>query len=250
MALAHVSQPFPALPPHVPDEIAAFVAQLTSKDPGLRPPDAAAVADQAARLRDGLIAVGRDRCPGSSDGCVAARGGCAAPRRSSPIPSRWPRLRGGQVPARRREVSAWGRLVLAGAVAACLLAGLVLVSVFATGSAPSAASVRHRSGSGQGSNQLSPSSTATVTSAVAHGRRPAGSLVTVVGAREAPAGDRVRAPVQERCKGNGQPERPRLTERATTRARGRGTARAAPWAARCPAGGPVSSGDGNSQGDG
>lgn len=51
-ALAHQLQPLPDLPPSVPANVAAFVMQLTAKDPAMRPPSAAAAASHARQLRD------------------------------------------------------------------------------------------------------------------------------------------------------------------------------------------------------
>ena len=56
VAIAHRDRPLPPLPPSVPAEVAALVMMLTAKDPAWRPASAGEVADQAARLRDGLLA--------------------------------------------------------------------------------------------------------------------------------------------------------------------------------------------------
>src|SRR5215472_15223571 len=50
VALAHMQQAIPPLPPSVPAEVAALVADLTAKDPSARPPSAADVSDRAERL--------------------------------------------------------------------------------------------------------------------------------------------------------------------------------------------------------
>ena len=54
IALAHQHQPLPPLPPSVPKEVAVLVADLTARDPAMRPASAADVAARAAALRDGL----------------------------------------------------------------------------------------------------------------------------------------------------------------------------------------------------
>jgi hypothetical protein len=54
VALSHQYQPLPPLPPGVPPPVAAFVAELTARDPAGRPVDAGEVAARAARLRDVL----------------------------------------------------------------------------------------------------------------------------------------------------------------------------------------------------
>ncbi|HEY1705170.1 MAG TPA: protein kinase [Trebonia sp.] len=52
--LAHQERPLPPFPPQVPEAIAAFVRELTAKDPAARPASAAEVATRAERLRVGL----------------------------------------------------------------------------------------------------------------------------------------------------------------------------------------------------
>jgi eukaryotic-like serine/threonine-protein kinase len=54
VALAHQYQSLPPLPPAVPLPVAALVAELTARDPAVRPSDAGEVAARAARLRDAL----------------------------------------------------------------------------------------------------------------------------------------------------------------------------------------------------
>ena len=56
VAIAHRDRPLPPLPPSAPAEVAALVMMLTAKDPAWRPASAGEVADQAALLRDGLLA--------------------------------------------------------------------------------------------------------------------------------------------------------------------------------------------------
>src|SRR5215475_14306152 len=51
VALAHLQQAIPPLPPSVPATVAALVADLTAKDPSARPPSAADVSDRAERLQ-------------------------------------------------------------------------------------------------------------------------------------------------------------------------------------------------------
>jgi len=53
MAVAHRDCPLPPLPPSVPADVSALVADLTAKDPARRPASAAEVALRAALLRDG-----------------------------------------------------------------------------------------------------------------------------------------------------------------------------------------------------
>jgi eukaryotic-like serine/threonine-protein kinase len=54
VAMAHRDRPLPPLPASVAADVTAFVMQLTSKDPGCRPRDAAEVTVWAGLLRDGI----------------------------------------------------------------------------------------------------------------------------------------------------------------------------------------------------
>ena len=56
VALAHMERPLPPLPQSVPEEVAALVADLTSKDPRIRPADAGVVAQRAEELYAALTA--------------------------------------------------------------------------------------------------------------------------------------------------------------------------------------------------
>ena len=56
IALAHGQRALPPLPGHVPPAVAAFVADLTARDPADRPGSARLASVRAARLRDGLQA--------------------------------------------------------------------------------------------------------------------------------------------------------------------------------------------------
>jgi serine/threonine-protein kinase len=51
VALAHIQQAMPPLPPSVPAAVAALVTDLTAKDPAARPPSAGDVCDRAERWR-------------------------------------------------------------------------------------------------------------------------------------------------------------------------------------------------------
>ena len=54
IALAHQHQPLPPLPPSVPHEVAALIADLTARDPAMRPASASEVAARAASVRDAI----------------------------------------------------------------------------------------------------------------------------------------------------------------------------------------------------
>jgi len=51
VALAHMQQAIPPLPPSAPAAVAVLVTELTAKDPAARPPSAGDVCDRAERLR-------------------------------------------------------------------------------------------------------------------------------------------------------------------------------------------------------
>jgi len=55
VALAHVIRPFPGLPECVPADVAALIMQLTAKDPVDRPASAGEVARRARQLSDRLV---------------------------------------------------------------------------------------------------------------------------------------------------------------------------------------------------
>ena len=61
VALAHQEKPLPPLPPSVPEEVAALVADLTTKDPWTRPAGAGVVAQRAEELRAALTATATRR---------------------------------------------------------------------------------------------------------------------------------------------------------------------------------------------
>jgi tRNA A-37 threonylcarbamoyl transferase component Bud32 len=87
VALAHQHQSPPALPGSVPLPVAALVAELTARDPALRPGSADEVAARAGRLRDALGGEARvDPWLGSRAGAAAA--GEAAVRAGA-IPAAW-----------------------------------------------------------------------------------------------------------------------------------------------------------------
>ena len=62
VALAHQERPLPPLPPSVPAEVAALVADLTAKDPWARPASAGEVAQRAEHLRTALSTIATRQC--------------------------------------------------------------------------------------------------------------------------------------------------------------------------------------------
>jgi eukaryotic-like serine/threonine-protein kinase len=129
VAIAHRDRPLPPLPAWLPAEVADFVMLLTAKDPAWRPADAGHVADQARRLKDGLISGAisarpsaleapltiTDALPGHARGAVQDR-----------APYGWPRR-----PRTRNAVA-----LVALAALACLM--LLTVTGFAVASHPAA----------------------------------------------------------------------------------------------------------------
>lgn len=130
VALAHREQPLPPLPASVPPELAALVRDLTAKDPGARPGSATEVARRAAQLADRLdLGPGVPAAPDPRPAPVAPPAQASTPlpppvRGPAPValsatPASWP-------PARRRLGR---RMALAAAAAAVMVvAGLVASS--------------------------------------------------------------------------------------------------------------------------
>jgi serine/threonine-protein kinase len=58
IAVAHSQRALPPLPASVPAQVAAFIAELTTKDPAARPASARLVSARAAQLRDSLAGYG------------------------------------------------------------------------------------------------------------------------------------------------------------------------------------------------
>ena len=122
VALAHLDQDLPGLPPWCLSqpggtELAALIADLTARDPAARPPSAALVAGRAGRIRDGR-ADAPDSRAGSPDGRPVPTGTVPVTVPSSAEPGLMP-------PAgpRRRRLAPAG--LAAGLVAAGLLGWLL-----------------------------------------------------------------------------------------------------------------------------
>ncbi len=140
IALAHQHRPLPPLPPSVPPDVAAFVMQLTAKDPARRPGSATDVALRASRLRDGLR-------PGVIPQTMVTT---QIPVRQSQRPRRGP--------ARRTAVLALAVMVLA------VVSGLALTSL--NGRSPGSSPISVPSSSTP-SARVSPGARAPVTSTTA-----------------------------------------------------------------------------------
>lgn len=161
VAAAHRQQPLPPLPPAVPPAIAAFVTDLTAKDPARRTPSAQEAAQRAGQLRDALTRNPTARLPTGPD--VAPPWPAGAP----PVTLAGPTVpgAGGTWGHRRAQRPGWwrlrewpvARLALAAAVlfAAGGLAGALLGGLSASpqphphqpSSSPAAATVQVNAGS-------------------------------------------------------------------------------------------------------
>ncbi|MGO8957232.1 MAG: protein kinase domain-containing protein [Streptosporangiaceae bacterium] len=140
VALAHRDLPLPPLPPGLPAEVTALIAELTAKNPAARPVSAGELARRAGRLRDALA--GGHELPGgwpgmSDDGLPSPKTATLATHHAmtltgEPLPDLWldrPRPRG-----RRQVVRRW--LVAAAAVAVTAgLAGWLLTDGFSPAAA-------------------------------------------------------------------------------------------------------------------
>src|SRR5216683_7210670 len=89
VALAHQYQSLPPLPPTVPLPVAALVAELTARDPALRPASASEVAARAGRLRDAVSSAAATPDPWLVSPAAQAGAG-AAGMRSGVLPSAEP----------------------------------------------------------------------------------------------------------------------------------------------------------------
>ena len=131
VALAHRDRPLPPLPASLPPAVAGFVADLTAKDPAVRPASAAEVAARASQLRDRLRA---------GDQAPAADHLTAQPAAASRYNALRPTEFFVQPPVRRGP--GWRTAFGLAAVAAVIaLIGLVGANL------PGAPSARHGSGS-------------------------------------------------------------------------------------------------------
>ena len=89
VALAHQYQSLPPLPAAVPPQVAGLVAELTARDPALRPRSAGEVAARAGQLRDAMSGAATqqaDRWPVSPAAPADAR---SATIRSDALPPAW-----------------------------------------------------------------------------------------------------------------------------------------------------------------
>ncbi len=138
VALAHMQQAIPPLPPSVPAAVAALVADLTAKDPAARPPSAGDVGDRAERLR--TAPPHPPAAPGSPPPAEAPASSVGAPPKMPNEPGGRPPGQGGAGGARSRprwRPSRAGPPVRAALVlAAVAVAALGWALATAHGSAP------------------------------------------------------------------------------------------------------------------
>jgi serine/threonine-protein kinase len=123
VALAHLDRGIPPLPPSVPPEVAALVAELTRQDPAARPGSAWDVAVRAEHLR---VILSGPEAPGPGDAAAAALAradgaGPASPAVAGPV------VAGAAVA---------GAAVAGAAVAGAVVAGAAVAGPVVAGAAP------------------------------------------------------------------------------------------------------------------
>ena len=128
VAIAHRDRPLPPLPPSAPAEVATLVMMLTAKDPAWRPASAGEVADQAALLRDGLLA-SAGHAPAPAGPPLTVADNLLAP---APAPAPAPALAAAPSRPRRRQPLALAAFAFAAVT--CLV--VISVTGFAAGARP------------------------------------------------------------------------------------------------------------------
>jgi len=129
IALAHGQRALPPLPGHVPPAVAAFVADLTARDPADRPASARLVSAQAASLRDSLTSGRRPRhgVTPSQDPMTATLAAADHPATLADMNPVWhERTARSYLPDPQPEARGWSRRgVLLAVAAASIVAGLI-----------------------------------------------------------------------------------------------------------------------------
>jgi serine/threonine-protein kinase len=172
IAVAHSQRPLPPLPASVPATVAAFIAELTAKDPAARPASARLVSARAAQLRDSLAGYGASPPPDHA-GAARAMQGNAHPVTLADAQPWYPDHGDGWPSAAGYRDRGWprGRVALAVAVAS-VAAGLVGWFASATtgaGAPPPAPAASQGTGAPTGSSSAPTGSLS----------NPTGSTVTV-----------------------------------------------------------------------
>ena len=163
IAVAHSQRALPPLPASVPAPVAAFIAELTAKDPAARPASARLVSARAAQLRDSLAGY---RTSPQSDHAGVGRTmtGDAHPATLADAQPWYPDHGNGWPSAARYGDRSWPRRRVALAVAvASVAAGLVgwFASATVGAGAPPAPAASHGA-SNQGATTTPTASTVTV----------------------------------------------------------------------------------------
>lgn len=170
VAIAHLQEELPPLPPSVPDEVAGLVAALTAKDPRARPPAAGAVAERAAYLQAVLAGQVAGEAVTRADALGPA--GSYAGGGTGRLPGE---LSGGVAgsdagePGRRR-----GWIRVAAGLAGVAAAGLAAWLIFAPSSPPHRSPPRHVQAGRQSARPVAPTATATP-GLISDGQQPGGS---------------------------------------------------------------------------
>jgi eukaryotic-like serine/threonine-protein kinase len=148
VAIAHIQQAIPPLPPSVPPGVAALVAELTAKDPSERPSSAADVSGRAERLRTGPArpAAAAPRSPMAATAPGSPRHAAKMPPGDTGKAVRMRRAPGsgrqrggahrGALPRQRRLVRSWAPVRIALVLTAVAVAGLGWALATTHGSAP------------------------------------------------------------------------------------------------------------------
>src|SRR5260221_10979472 len=89
VALAHQYQSLPPLPAAVPPQVAGLVAELTARDPALRPRSAGEVAARAGQLRDAMSGAATQQADRGPVPPAAPADARSATIRSDALPPAW-----------------------------------------------------------------------------------------------------------------------------------------------------------------
>jgi serine/threonine-protein kinase len=148
IALAHQHSPLPPLPPGVPAEAAALIAELAAKQPEARPASAAEAAARAGRVRDAMAGSATIRLPVPPQPAPATRGS------TRPVTLAGPQEPALPSPRRRPGISRTrpARMVMLAASGAVLVAGLAGWLAAAGSGAPAASQGRHPAATAPGTS--------------------------------------------------------------------------------------------------
>jgi eukaryotic-like serine/threonine-protein kinase len=127
IALAHGQRALPPLPDHVPPAVAAFVADLTARDPADRPSSGRLASVRAARLRDDLMAARQSRPGTPYHDAMPAATAIGHPPTLADMNPPWPADPAGEwSPEAQPTYRGWSRRrVVLAVAAASIVAGLI-----------------------------------------------------------------------------------------------------------------------------